>query len=119
MDIFLFHSENGGYTDEYNGGHTDGYNGGHMDGYGTTSGPFPTYMYPYGKKRTFVKELAEILKQRGFDHTSGPNTTEEKESYSSISDSTPPGSTSGTSQSDKGFSTGPRPTEYPTDFGWE
>lgn len=111
MEIFLFHSENGGYTD----GSTSGY----MDGYGTTSGPFPTFMYPYGKKRTFVKELAEILKQRGFDHTSGPNTTEEKESYSSISDSTPPGSTSGTSQSDKGFSTGPRPTGYPTDFGWE
>lgn len=111
MEIFLFHSENGG--------HTDGYTSGYMDGYGTTSGPFPTYMYPYGKKRTFVKELAEILKQRGFDHTSGPHTTEEKESHASISGSTPPGSNSGTSQSDTGFSTGPRPTEYPSNFGWE
>lgn len=89
MEILLFHPENGGYT----------------DGYGTTSGLYPTDMYPYGKKRTFVKELAEILKQRGFDHTSGPHSTEENESYSS---------TSGTSQSE-----GPRPTGYPSDFGWE
>lgn len=103
MEIVLFHPENGGYT----------------DGYGTTSGPYPTYMYPYGKKRTFVKELAEILKQRGFDHTSGPHSTEENESYSSTSGSTPPGSTSGISQSDEKFSEGPRPTGYPSDFEWE
>lgn len=54
MEIFFFYLENGGYM--------DGFMSGYMDGYGIIFGLFLIYMYFYGKKRIFVKELVEILK---------------------------------------------------------